>query len=146
MAEYWESKELTELGVEILNNYHEEKMDARFAFIFISKMKKMGKAEKIQDKHKAAGLEADFLIIINNEEYHSLNKNQKKALLDHELTHCEVEEDEESGENVFSIREHTFEEFPEVISRWGAWEDGAEQMETAFRVFRKRKPPKKEEE
>lgn len=47
--------------------------------------------------------------------------NLMRALLDHELCHCAVEEDEEKDEPALSIVGHDIEEFRAVVERHGDW-------------------------
>jgi hypothetical protein len=92
-------------------------------------MKKGGRtifatAEKCNTKVKAlctaSGGEAfDFAIIINYQEWNNLTDDQRKAVLDHELCHCKVEEDEKTGETKYVIVPHDLSEFALVLDRWG---------------------------
>ncbi len=80
----------------------------------------IGTSVKVTDRMKAAGLEYDFLIELNENNFAELTHEQQTAALDHELYHCEVYKDEE-GETKFRIRKHDIEEFFEMIDRYGVW-------------------------
>ena len=60
-----------------------------------------------------------FVIEISHNTWIGLDDAQRRALVDHELCHCVLEETED-GE-VLSIRGHDFEEFAEIIQRHGLW-------------------------
>lgn len=59
---------------------------------------------------------ADFLVLIGAEEWASLSTPQKKALVDHELSHCVRDEEGVSG-----IVGHDLEEFRAIVERHGLW-------------------------
>jgi len=44
-----------------------------------------------------------------------MDDERKRALIDHELTHCTVED------SVFKTRGHDVEEFHSIIQRYGTW-------------------------
>ncbi len=59
----------------------------------------------------------DFTIDISHTVWLRLTGEQKIALLDHELAHCD--RDPESG--AWTMRAHDVEEFSEIVGRWGLW-------------------------
>jgi hypothetical protein len=70
-----------------------------------------------------------FLMEISHDEWHArLDDSQKIALVDHELSHCAISYDDETGEPVLSTRGHDVEEFVGVISRNGLWKDDVQQL------------------
>lgn len=62
-----------------------------------------------------------FLISIWYEGWVNMTPEQRRALIDHELCHCIVEEDEETGNTKLGMRGHDIEEFNEIVSRHGFW-------------------------
>lgn len=66
-----------------------------------------------------------FIITINSEEWDRLPAPQQRALLDHELCHCEYDstKDEEEGDSPWKLVGHDVEEFGDVIERHGLWHD-----------------------
>jgi len=71
---------------------------------------------------------ADFLILIGAEEWESLDTAQKKALVDHELSHCVRDE-----EGNASIVGHDLEEFRAIVERHGLWSPDARAMADTMR-------------
>jgi predicted metallopeptidase len=61
-----------------------------------------------------------FVIEISHPIWQKLSDAMRRALVDHELCHCEVEQDS-NGIPKLSMRGHDFEEFVEIIRRHGLW-------------------------
>lgn len=89
----------------------------------------LGKCIKVADLQKEfSGY--DFIIVLNREFWESteVTDAQKRALIDHELCHATIAEDEdgepkrdERGRQVYRIRKHDLEEFREIVARHGIW-------------------------
>jgi len=62
-----------------------------------------------------------FVIEISEDIWNTLNYDQQRALVDHELSHCVVDENNMTGEVRLSTRGHDFEEFAGVLQRHGFW-------------------------
>lgn len=62
-----------------------------------------------------------FLILVDENAWADMSKANKKALVDHELCHCIVEVDDETGEIKPSIVGHDLEEFNCIVARYGLW-------------------------
>lgn len=67
--------------------------------------------------------EDDFTILLNGLVWPKLPKDAKEALLDHELSHCVADEDDD-GKTVYRLRKHDLEEFVDVVKRHGIWREG----------------------
>ncbi len=115
------STEVLKIAQELIREYHPSLIEARVAFVFRDKASKsgnkmvLGKASKISDKLKAAGLDYDFLIWLAEEEYSELLPEQRRALIDQELSHCSF------VDQVPEMRHHDIEEFKSIIARYGFW-------------------------
>ncbi len=115
------STKVLEIAKDLIQKYHPDLKEARVAFVFRDKASKsankmvLGKASKISDKLKAAGLDYDFLIWLAEEEYSELLPEQQRALIDHELCHCSF------LDQVPEMRHHDIEEFKCIIERYGFW-------------------------
>jgi hypothetical protein len=81
----------------------------------------------------------DFVILLNHEHWNqTLNEAQRRALMDHELTHAQVSNDtngepkmDENGRRVWRIRRHDLEEFKDVVSRHGCYKGDIEDFVAA---------------
>lgn len=85
----------------------------------------LGTAAKASPKECALlGEDIQFIITLSDVDWKIMTGRQRTAFLDHELSHCVAEEDEETGESKFSLRGHDIEEFAHILKRHGAWHDG----------------------
>ena len=121
---------VAELAKPIIAQYHTHLINARIGYIYKNKpMKKCGRTifatvEKCSVKAKAlcniSGGEAyDFVIVINYKDWNALTDEQRVAVLDHELCHCKIEEDEDTSEAKFVLEPHDISEFSGVLDRRG---------------------------
>jgi len=74
------------------------------------------------EKH-LSGSEADFIMMISLDVWNSMPAAQRLALVDHLLTRCVASEDEKTGKLKFSMRSPDVQEFAEVVSRNGLWNE-----------------------
>lgn len=92
----------------------------------------------------------DFIIIVHHDLLHdrkTYTEAQLLAVLDHELCHCAVQEDAETGEPkrnedgdiVYRVRKHDIEEFQEIVNRHGLYKGDVEAF--AKEVLAKRNAP-----
>lgn len=111
------------IAAEVISHYHEALLDAKIGFIFQEEAgKKLGKivlgnAAKVSDKQRVAGLDLDYIITIAEDMWQSLTLIQKRALVDHELCHCDFTIGEAR------MRGHDVEEFTCIIQRYGLWKE-----------------------
>lgn len=90
---------------------------------------RLGAVKKGTDLDRAMH-QFDFVILLNHEAWNKggLNQEQKIALVDHELCHCQVVNDttgeprtDEKDRTVYRTRKHDIEEFQEVVERHGSY-------------------------
>jgi predicted metallopeptidase len=123
MAAVWTeaSSELIHMAREIIDAYHPSLKDANVGFIFRDEAPESNgkatyaKAQKVDPKLRATGLDLDFLIWVAEDRWNQLDTNQRRALIDHELCHCYLAFGEPK------MRHHDIEEFTEIIERYGFW-------------------------
>jgi len=124
------SEAAEEMAKPLIANYHTHLVNCRIAYLYRNKPMNEGgrtvfaKAKKCSTEVKslceASGGEAyDFYIIINYEVWNTLSDTQQRAVLDHELCHCWVEDDEKTGEPKYKILPHGLSEFSEILDRYG---------------------------
>jgi hypothetical protein len=77
---------------------------------------KLGTARKASADVKFLG-NVDFILHFNHSAYKVLTAEQRIALVDHELQHCEIDTD--SGQPC--LVPHDVEEFGVIVHRWGLW-------------------------
>jgi hypothetical protein len=113
------------LAKKLVREYHSGLVNSRIAYLFKNKpIKRSGQeipatAEKVSPKNKALS-GYDFVIVVNNPMWLTLDDAQKNAVIDHCLEHFFIDEDD-SGEVKFRILPHDVEEFSSVISRHGLY-------------------------
>lgn len=118
-----------ELAKPLIAQYHTHLVNASIAFIYRNKpMKSKGRiifataracGQFMKDLLKiSGGKEYDFVITVNYEEWGKLTDEQKRAVIDHELCHCWVDEDD-AGNVKYTLLPHSLQEFSEVVDRYG---------------------------
>ena len=134
------AEEAQTIAMEILPKYHHGLINAKIGFLFKNKeiMQKgknvVGTAEKCGAKTKAVSLyqaedgeEAlDFILTFAYPTWKNLTDIQKYAVVDHELSHCQVESNESTGETKTKIISHDVEEFSSIVRRHGLWQGNLE--------------------
>lgn len=76
-----------------------------------------GECEKVQDKNKWA-IPADYTITVFEPNCVGFTEEQMRILLFHELLHIKIDF-EEDGSEKYSTRPHDYEDFKEIIDRFG---------------------------
>lgn len=115
-----------DLAKNLISKYHSHLVNANIAFLWKNKeITQKGKnigatAEKASAKLKALSGH-DFVITISYPTWQKLSDTAHLALLDHELSHCFLDDDDETGETKYSILSHDTEMFNSEVERWGLW-------------------------
>ena len=81
---------------------------------------------------KAFEMDPDFIVTVVEPWWEGASDAERQALLDHELTHCEVKLMKDGGTPRLCIRGHDVEEFDEVLRRRGAWHGGLRQIQATM--------------
>lgn len=76
----------------------------------------LGQCEKIPEKYQWR-VPYDFMITVFSPNIERLTREQMRILLFHELLHIGIEVD--GNEEKYTVREHDYEEFRAIISRYG---------------------------
>ncbi len=147
--EYRTAPEVARIGRQIVAEEHTHLLNVRVEYVFLSKTpKSKGKAVWGRAK-KVSGLSAflafigggnterhavtyedqapDFFVIeISEEVWDALPEPKRRALVDHELSHCWVEWDDEGEQDKLSIVGHDVTEFEAILRRHGLWNEDVE--------------------
>lgn len=145
MTEYKLAKEAGVIGREILKEHHPHLLGVRVEFLMMDTMPKSKGKEVWGRAKKIGGLNAflalgpntlpdfyadqpfDFFVVeIAEEAWERLTGAGKRALIDHELSHCAVVEDEETGVTKLAVVGHDVTEFEAVLRRHGLWNESVE--------------------
>lgn len=89
--------------------------------------RKLGMAKKCSDLDRER-MPGDFVVVLNQNAWEFMDDTQKRALIDHELCHCQVAADtngepkiDDRGRVCYRMRRHDIEEFQEVVARHGCY-------------------------
>lgn len=158
-GEYMDAPEVAEIARDLIAKVasHNDLVDARIAYVFIRKAPTSrghqiwGRARRItglqaflsnpeQPRTSFAEGAEYFVIEISHDIWQGLDDGGKRALVDHELSHCAMVWDEDDQTWVLAMRHHDVEEFIGVLQRNGLWRPvlqdmashAAEQLALAF--------------
>lgn len=145
-TQYWQvDKEVLDMAQDLIYEHHEDLYTARIGFLFRGTAPKSkgrytyGKAGKVSSKWAALiGDEEetlDFVIWLAHDKWEELELKQKKALLDHELQHCYMEDGQAK------MRGHDLEEFAVIVQRHGLWNHEIKKMAHAIAVAKQLEIP-----
>lgn len=145
--EYKRAPEVEEIANELIAKHHTHLVNERIEYVFRSTVQKQGGKEIWGKARKISGLNAflsrslrdtemtieagdnvvafdpseDYFVIeIAGDVWKFLKPEARVALVDHELTHCGVDWDDE-GKKRLVLYPHDLEEFAEVVRRHGLW-------------------------
>lgn len=148
---YSPAPEVRAIADSLIPEHHEHlrRYGVRIEYRFCAKPQKekgrvtLGRARRITnlnaylagkpDRRTGELLEKPFFVITVFETAwkYGLSEKQRTALVDHELSHCWAEEDEETEEVKLSIRPHDVEEFNAVVRRHGRWLEDVDDIQKA---------------
>lgn len=143
MAEYLDAPpDVVSLAAELIAGWHQDLAGARIEFVFVKPTPKskgrriLGRARKITglNAHLARHASSDsldtlaepapfFVIELARIPWTSMERSERLALLDHELSHCYVDDD-----GALALVPHDVEEFTAVLERRGAWTPDLEEF------------------
>lgn len=112
----------------LIPDYHPELASARVLCLFQeTASRKNGKVVQGVVK-KVSGVlqhfcEGDFLLVVALDVWNELDSQRRIALVDHLLERCFGEEDEQTGEMKWIMREPDVHEFSTILKRYGAYTD-----------------------
>lgn len=122
---------------ELVAAHHDELAEARIALVWAFAWKPdkddhlvWGKAKKVSTLEQQFHPH-DFVIQLNAVVWKELGDMPRKALLDHELSHCGSRVSDQTGETTYCLRKHDVEEFSSIVRRYGLWRTDIESFVNA---------------
>lgn len=116
---------------ELIVKHHEHLAGEDVRYVFRSEHAKdagkavLGKARKISGLNAFLTTGEDdsdyFVIELAADIWAGLGAKERRALLDHELSHCRIKYAGDTGEPTLYIAPHDLEEFNDVVERHGLW-------------------------
>lgn len=125
---YASAENVESFAKRLIPSYHPELVSARIAYIFVDVGSKKNGRTVAGKVRKVSGaleflLELDFLIEVAMDNWNELTEQQREALVDHLLERCSGEEDEDTGDMKWNVREPDVQEFGSILRRHGAWNE-----------------------
>jgi hypothetical protein len=146
-------KELHGILNDLIERFHAELTGARIALAWNLAWKPdvdgrviLGKCKKASDLDRELA-PYDFVILLRRFFFEDgeVSNEQRRALIDHELTHATVKLDRRGepvedlkGRKVYRLRKHDLEEFSAVVERHGLYKRDIEQFAAALRRSKQR--------
>jgi hypothetical protein len=120
------------LSALLIDTLHPQLRSARFAYLYRETLERGGEI-KLATVSKASAkvrflTDLDFIVDVNWTAWRQLSGPQRLALVDHELCHCDRDE---NGRAV--LIPHDVEEFGAIITRWGLWQPNLVRFAQAMR-------------
>lgn len=125
--EYTDAETVETLARQILPTFHAELAEAKIRYYFVTEHSMRGgraicgKARKLSGAAQFLAGGYNFVIEIALDLWTPMTEPQRRATIDHLLEYCTGEEDEDSGEMNWTMREPDVKEFSTILSRHGAY-------------------------
>ena len=125
--QYDPAPEVEEIAKDLIRQYHPHlavKLD-KMKFLFVNKkIKAKGKivagvVKKVPKEYQVISDGVEIVIIISYPVFNELSEQLKCYIVDHELNHIFYEDHETTGEEKCTLLSHDFEDFIEIIDRYG---------------------------
>lgn len=147
MSKYRPAAAASAIAAELIKSVpaHADLADVRIEYVFIDKAPVsrgrlvLGRARKVSGlaaflatpSRSEVSVEPSplFVIEISEDMWVDMDDARRRALVDHELTHCRVDFDTDTPK--LSIRGHDFEEFAAIIRRHGLWSSASQSIGAA---------------
>lgn len=136
---------------ELVAKHHEDLCDARIALAWCTSWKAdvdgritLGKCKKASDLDREMAA-FDFVILLSRSFWRDMfvTDLQRRALLDHELTHAALAHGkdgdalrDERGRRVYRTRKHDIEEFASIVARYGCYKADLEHFADSLQKSR----------
>lgn len=123
--QYDSAETVEELAKELIRDYHTHLINKKIKYLFVNKpIKRQGQivaatAEKISKKVAAISDNIEFLIVVSYPIYNDLSDELKRYVIDHELSHCFIDDPNDDGEEKNMLLPHDFEDFISIVERYG---------------------------
>ncbi len=147
-TEYREAPEVERIGTSLIRDFHSRLRDCKIRYLLrFGEWRKGGKecwsaTTLLSGATQHVASDVDAIVQINGEAWEALRESQRVALVDHELTHLEVNttgagdiiHNPQTGRPMLRSVSHDVEEFASVIERHGLWRPDLEMAAEAIRA------------
>jgi hypothetical protein len=126
------TSEINELVKKIRKKYYPKFRKAKIVILMrTGKWDKYGTLGLVSKKQKRAGVDGDYILTLNADEWNHLGKKGQTALVDHELRHMARQKTKNGTK--FRLYHHDVEEFIDIVKRYGPWRESLVQMKDAMK-------------
>lgn len=125
--------DVVKLATSVRKQHHPDLKDAIFAYVFVPKAPVRRGKLTLGTASKAGKVlqllaKVDFVISLARDRWEELTPEQRKALLDHEFSHCAPKTNPKGDRVGWQTVGHDVEEFCAVLERWGLWHRDVERF------------------
>jgi hypothetical protein len=133
MTDYFKApKEVRSLVKKIRKKYYPKFRKAKIVILMrTGKWDKYGTMATVSKKARKAGVDGDYVLTFNAEEWPHLSSKSKAALVDHELFHMHRKKTKKGTQ--YLLKHHDVEEFVDIVKRYGTWRESLVQMKDAMK-------------
>lgn len=128
MAEYCAAIEVADISRDLIEKYHPALGQAEIVYLFRDKAPKRNGKITLGSTRRTSPIEKtltgfDFIIWIAEDEWGKMDAKKRRALVDHELSHCGLDEN-----GNWTTYDHDFTGFNAVLRRHGYWSGDLRRM------------------
>ena len=134
MTEYTTATEAADIAKQLILEHHNHLSGVEILYVLRYPTQKSKGQLVLGSARKAPALvrhccaePPEFIVELAGDEWQAMGHRTRIALVDHELSHCKVDEDGNA-----SVVGHDFEDFAEIVERHGAWSEGLEMAQTVL--------------
>jgi hypothetical protein len=133
MTDYFKApSEVTKLVKDIRHKYYSKFRKAKIVILMrTGKWDKYGTMALVSKKARKAGVDGDYVLTFNADEWAGLGHKGQKALVDHELRHMARKKTKKGTQ--FKLFHHEVEEFIDIVKRHGMWRESLTRMKEAMK-------------
>lgn len=133
MSDYFKApSEVKDLVKKVRKKFYSKFKKARIVILMrTGKWDKYGTLAKVSKKQRQAGVDGDYVLTFNADEWAGLKTKGQTALVDHELYHM-ARKKTKTGTK-FLLRHHDVEEFVDIVKRYGTWRPSLIAMKDAMK-------------
>lgn len=126
------TSEIKALVKKIRHKYYDKFKKAKIVILMrTGKWDKYGTLALVSKKLRKAGVDGDYVLTLNADEWEHLGSKGQKALVDHELYHMAKKKTKKGTQ--FKLRHHDVEEFVDIVKRYGTWRPSLVEMKQAMK-------------
>jgi len=126
------TSEIKDLVKKIRQKYYPKFRKAKIVILMrTGRWDKYGTLGLVSKKARKAGVDGDYVLTLNADEWEHLGKKGQNALVDHELRHMARKKTKNGTK--FKLYHHEVEEFIDIVKRHGTWRPSLVEMKDVMK-------------